>query len=57
MDILSICLGQRICTDSEYMCEYIYVLDSFTANPYLSAQDLHTLECFIVRLSCNYASV
>lgn len=57
MDIMSIYLGQRICTDSEYMYEYICVLDSFIVNSYLSAQDLHTLERFIVRLSCSYASV
>lgn len=54
---MSIYLGQRICTDSEYMYEYICVLDSFIVNSYLSAQDLHTLERFIVRLSFSYASV
>lgn len=53
MDMMNKYLGQRVYTHSEYMDE----LDTFIVNSYLSAQQLHSLKCFIVRLSCKYTSV
>lgn len=38
MYIISIYLGQRLCTDSEYMYENMYVLDTFIVTHTCQAQ-------------------